>query len=94
MVMEINVLEQSAKKLVFELKGETHTFCNALKDVLLKNSHVKLVTYVIKHPLTGSPQFIIETDGLVKPKKVLADTAQKLRKEAADLKKAFVKKVR
>ncbi len=92
--MEMGVLEQSSKKIVFELKGESHGFCNALKSVLLKNSHVKTATYAIKHPLTGEPQFIVETDGAVKPKKVLVDAAQKLRKEAADFKKAFTKKVR
>lgn len=92
--MEMNVLEQTPKKVVFELKGEKHSFCNALKDALLKNTHIKVATYVIKHPLTGEPQFIVETDGTVKPKKVLKDAAEKINKDAADSKKDFVKKVR
>ena len=32
--MEFNVIEESKTKLVFELKGETHTFCNVLKKEL------------------------------------------------------------
>ena len=93
-LMEMNVLEESPKKIVFELKGETHSFCNALKDALLGNSHVKLATYIVKHPLVGQPQFTVETDGTAKPKKVLGDAAEKLGKEAAELRKVFVKKVR
>ena len=32
--MEFIVIEESKTKLVFELKGETHTFCNLLKEEL------------------------------------------------------------
>ncbi|MFT4311269.1 MAG: DNA-directed RNA polymerase subunit L [Candidatus Woesearchaeota archaeon] len=59
--MEIKVLENEKNKLVFELEGAGHTFCNALKDELRNDSDVKVATYTINHPLTGKPKFFVET---------------------------------
>lgn len=59
--MEINVLEKSKNKLVFELKGSDHTFCNLLKEELRQQSDIDVVTYVINHPLVGIPKFFLET---------------------------------
>lgn len=86
--MELKVLEQSKTKMIFELKGEDHTFCNVLKDKLWEESEVTLVSYKIDHPLIGVPQFIIETKGK-EPVKVLESAAKKLQKDLEQFKKAF-----
>ena len=74
--------------LVFELKGENHTFCIALKDMLLNEKEVSIASYKIEHPLIGEPEFIIETKGK-EPKKVLEIAAKNLQKELASFRKAF-----
>ena len=79
--MEFKVLEESKNKLVFELKGETHTFCNLLKTELRGLKGVTLVTYRIDHPLIGIPQFLLETRG-IEPKKVLKEALSSLKKKA------------
>jgi len=88
--MEINVLEEKKGKMVFELIGASHTLCNVLKKELWKDKHVKNTGYVIKHPLVGKPEFMVETDG-EDPRKVVTSACQKLGKEfdkfAADFKK-------
>ncbi|MCP3682290.1 MAG: DNA-directed RNA polymerase subunit L [bacterium] len=89
--MELNVTEENSKKIVFELKGEGHTLCNVLKKELWKNSHVKVATYTIKHPLIGVPTMTVETDGTVKPKKVLTDAAEKVLKNSEEFKKELKK---
>jgi len=43
--MELNILEESKTKLVFKLKGKTHTFCNLLKAELQKINTKGLTTY-------------------------------------------------
>jgi len=58
--MEINVIEQSDKKIVFELKGADHTFCNELKEELWNDDAVTAVAYAINHPLLGIPKFTVE----------------------------------
>ncbi|MBN2454577.1 DNA-directed RNA polymerase subunit L [Candidatus Woesearchaeota archaeon] len=91
--MELNVVEETPKRLVAEVKGASHTLCNALKSELWKNSHVKVATYAIKHPLVGSPTITVETDGTAKPRKVVADAVSKLSAKTDKLKKE-IKKLR
>ena len=84
--MEFNVKEESKSKLIFELKGETHSFCNALKYELQQVKGVTLATYKIDHPLVGVPQFLIETKG-VEPRKALKTALKALKKHAEEFKK-------
>ena len=84
--MEFTVLEESKTKLVFELKGETHTFCNLLKDELLNTKGVVTTSYRVDHPLTGVPQFLIETKG-AEPRKVLKDALASIKKKAEAFRK-------
>jgi len=89
--MELNVLEDSPKRFVTEVKGAGHTLLNALKVELWNNKHVKIATYSISHPLVGIPKFLVETDGEVKPRKAMAEAALKLADVVGKLKKEFKK---
>jgi DNA-directed RNA polymerase II subunit RPB11 len=92
--MEINVLEESKNRLVVEIKGEGHALCNALKDELRKNKKVKMAGYNIAHPLVGIPRLVIETDAGGDPKKLLADAAKAVKKDADAFLKSFSKSVK
>ena len=59
--MEINFIEKIKHRILFEIKGVDHTFCNMLKEELWNNSDVKSCSYRIKHPLISVPTFIVET---------------------------------
>ncbi|MFH1641681.1 MAG: DNA-directed RNA polymerase subunit L [Nanoarchaeota archaeon] len=91
--MDINIIESKKNKLIFELKGTTHTFCNPLKNELWNDNHVKVATYSVKHPLVSEPKFIIETDG-EDPKKVLIAAALRLEKVNNKFKENFTKEVK
>jgi len=84
--MELKILEETKTKIVFELKNETHTFCNALKDELLQVKGVSLATYRIDHPLVGIPTFQIETKG-IEPKKAIKEALANLKKKVKDFQK-------
>jgi DNA-directed RNA polymerase subunit L len=91
--MEIKVIEESPKKLIFEVKGVGHSFCNALKDELNNDKHVEAAAYRVDHPLVGIPRLIVETDG-ESPRDVLASAAKRLMKlneKAAELFKSELK---
>ena len=87
--MEINILEDKKKRLVFELKGEGHTLCNVLREELWNDKSVTVSAYNISHPLVGIPTFIIETSSK-SPKKALKDAIARLKKKNS----ALVKKVK
>ena len=84
--MELNILEESKSKIVFELKGETHTFCNVLKKELQETKGVTLATYKIDHPLIGIPKFLVETKS-VEPRKALKEALASLKKKAKEFQK-------
>ena len=87
--MEINIIEDKKKRLVFELKGEGHTLCNVLREELWNDKSVTVSAYNISHPLVGIPTFIIETSSK-SPKKALKDAIARLKKKNS----AVVKKVK
>lgn len=84
--MEFNVIEETKDKLVFTLKGETHTFSNALKKELQGVKGVIVATYKIDHPLVGLPEFLVETKG-IEPRKALKEALKSLKKKAEEFKK-------
>jgi DNA-directed RNA polymerase subunit L len=89
--MEIKVIEQNKKKIIFELIGADHTFCNALKKELLTDDNVKVATYAIAHPLINIPKFIVETGTQKEPAEVLKAGANRLMKLNKEFLAAFKK---
>ncbi len=87
--MEINIIEDEKDKLKFEIKGETHTFCNILRKKLWENKHVKVAGYNIKHALTSAPIFTVETDNEEKPRQALKKAVSSLQKDFSDFKIKF-----
>lgn len=90
--MEFTVLEESKTKLVFELKGEDHTFCNFLKKELQNDEAVKVSTYAMTHPSIGIPRLILETSGKT-PREALSDAAKRLNKGIEAFRKSAEKEI-
>jgi DNA-directed RNA polymerase subunit L len=89
--MEMKIVEQSKKKMIFELSGVDHTFCNLLKEEMNKDDNVKVATYTIAHPLVRVPKFIIETKGDKEPTDVLKTAVKKIGKINEDFLSNFKK---
>lgn len=89
--MQIDVQEKTKKRLVFKLKGGSHTICNLLKDELWNDKDVSAAAYNIDHPLIGVPKFIIETNGKTEPDKALTDACNRLKKKNKEFSDAFAK---
>jgi DNA-directed RNA polymerase subunit L len=92
--MKVKVLEDNKNKLVLQVKGEGHAFCNALEKELWNDKHVKVAAYKIEHPLVGTPTVFVETDGKETPKKALIESAKRLGKLTNNFKSAFLKGVK
>ncbi len=91
--MEINIIEEKKNKLVFEIRGEDHTFSNMLRKELWNDEHVKASAYNIDHPLVGQPKFVLQTDG-EDPRKVLQAAAKRIEKQFTKLKDEVKAKVK
>lgn len=82
--MEIKVLNEDKNSIEFELGGENHTFCNLLRKELWESKDVSLASYNYKHPLISSPVFTLRVKS-GKPKKLLSDAVDSLKKKTKDL---------
>ncbi|MBW2992623.1 DNA-directed RNA polymerase subunit L [Candidatus Woesearchaeota archaeon] len=91
--MEVKILEDKKKRIVLELEGEDHTFCNLIKKELWNDSHVKVAAYNIDHPMIGKPKMIVETDG-GDPRKALTDAAKRVEKDLDKFKSEFSKNIK
>lgn len=89
-MMQINILEQTKSRLVFEIPGEDHTLCNALKRELWNDKSVKAAGYSVDHPSIGTPKMVVETSG-ENPKDAVLDAIKRLKKETDKLRKAAAK---
>lgn len=78
--MKIKVLEESKKRMLIQVEGHDHTFCNSLKDELNNDKHVDAATYMIEHPLKKTPKMLVETDGSITPRQAFTSAAQRLLK--------------
>ncbi|MCA9478480.1 MAG: DNA-directed RNA polymerase subunit L [Nanoarchaeota archaeon] len=89
--MEVKVLENKAHRLVFQLVGADHTFCNALKRELNETAGVQVATYAIEHPQVGIPKMLIETKDKVSPQDALDKAVKNLEKTNKEFSSAFSK---
>ncbi len=87
--MEMTVLERKKHRIVFELRGTDHTFCNALKSELWNDDNVTVSAYAIDHPLVGVPKFIVESKADVAD--ALKEASKRLQKRNKDFLGAFAK---
>ena len=87
--MELTIVESKKHRMVFELRGVDHTFCNALKQELWNDETIKVAAYNINHPLVGVPKFIIECTG--DTKEALIAASGRLQKRNKEFLTAFQK---
>jgi DNA-directed RNA polymerase subunit L len=86
--MDLIVLEQDKQRLKFEIKGEDHTFCNALRKELWHDKNVDISGYYVEHSLVSEPVFTVQVQK-GDPKKVVLDAVDRLKKWNKDLKQQF-----
>jgi DNA-directed RNA polymerase subunit L len=89
--MEVTKMESNDEELQLEVKGEGHSFCNALQNFLLKDPAIEFSGYNIIHPLVGEPILNIRTKGKKRPEQSAMDAATALQKELEEIKTTFTK---
>ncbi len=90
--MELNILSKTENELEVELKGETHTLLNMLKELLIRDERVEIAFYDIKHVSISDPILYIKTDG-TNPIEVLKDTASRIIAQCDEFTDVFSKAV-
>ena len=87
--MNIKVLEEKKNKIIAEVDGVGHGFCNMLVKELWNDKNIKFAGYHIEHPLIGKAKIVVESKTDVR--KAIYDAVKGINKSADTFKKAFVK---
>ena len=83
--MELKVIEKTKTRLVFEIQGEDHTLCNALREELNTDKAVKAAGYTVQHPLIAHPKMVIETTTATTPQKAISEAIKRMKKASDGL---------
>ena len=86
--MELKFLKEEKNKIEFEIIGEDHTLCNAIRDELWNEQDVEISAYNIKHPLISNPVMLVETSKK-DPKKALQNSILSLKEKIKEIKINF-----
>lgn len=86
-------MDTSDEEIQLEVKGEGHTFCNALQNFLLKDPAIEFSGYKITHPLVGEPILNIRTNRKKQPEQSAMDAATALQKELEEIQSTFMKTI-
>ncbi|MBU1201106.1 MAG: DNA-directed RNA polymerase subunit L [Nanoarchaeota archaeon] len=90
--MEIKFIEDTKYKVIFDIKGTSHTLANSLKKELWNDEDVKVAAYNVEHPLIGIPRVIVETSaGKKDARTAVLDAIDRLKKKNKDLASKFNK---
>ncbi len=88
--MEVNILNESKDTIEFEIKDESSTLANVLRDELTSKDEVSFAAYTVKHPLVSSPVIVVKTkEG--KPKKAVERAVSSLKSKIKELKSSTKK---
>ncbi len=90
--MELKVTG-AKNKLEVDLIGEDNTFCNLLCKTLQKDPDVVYAAYNISHPYVAEPKLIVETKGKKKPKNVILNAAEAIKKDNSEFLELFKKAI-
>lgn len=86
--MEINIVSEEKNKIEFEVIGEDHTLCNALRKKLWEDRDLEVAAYRIEHPQISDPKMIVEMKK-GSPKKALSNAVDGLKEDIKSLKTSF-----
>jgi len=79
----MKIIKDTKKELEIEIEGESHTLCNALRNILMEDKDVSSAAYVIEHPIVGEPKLYINAKN---PKKSLKKASETLKSRCGEFK--------
>ena len=90
--MELTIVNKTENEVNIKVTGETHTLLNALKTALLRNEHIEVATYDVKHPTISDPVLFVRTDG-ADPIDAIKKASDEVAREFDDFIELFKKKM-
>ncbi|OGI15958.1 hypothetical protein A3K63_01210 [Candidatus Micrarchaeota archaeon RBG_16_49_10] len=88
-MMEIAVLKDDKDGFLLELKGETKSFANLIREELWNDSNVLEAAAIKEHPYNTHPKIFVKMKGKSDPKKALKEAAKRVQGKLKELDAEF-----
>ncbi|KXA91746.1 hypothetical protein AKJ57_00140 [candidate division MSBL1 archaeon SCGC-AAA259A05] len=87
--MEVELVEKEGTKMKVRVRGEGHTFCNALRKKLHEDERIETAAYNIEHPLLSEPVVHVKVSKRKSPKRALIRAAKGLAEDYGEVEEKF-----
>lgn len=87
--MELKTVKKEGNVLIIELKGETVSFANLIKEELWKDKNVDETAYIKEHPYMAEPKIYVKMKGKANPRVALEKASKRIQVKLEDLGKEF-----
>jgi DNA-directed RNA polymerase subunit L len=77
-MMETTVVKEEKDSILLELKGETRSFANLIREELWNDSNVLEAAAIKSHPYKSEPRIFVKMRGRSDPKKALKEAVKRL----------------
>lgn len=85
--MELNKIKEDSNMIEVELKGESVSFANLIKEELWNDENVDEAAYVKEHPYMAEPKIYVKMKGKASPRVALERALKRLEVKLKDLEK-------
>ncbi len=87
--MEVRAIKKEKNTLLVELKGDTKSFANLIREELWNDKNVSEAAAIKEHPYMVEPKVWVKTRGKADPKIALEKAAKRIKVKVEELKKEF-----
>jgi len=87
--MELNKIKEDSDMVEIELKGESVSFANLIKEELWNDNNVDEAAYIKEHPYMAQPKIYVKMKGKSSPRVALERAIKRLQIKLKDLEKEF-----
>jgi DNA-directed RNA polymerase subunit L len=88
--MELNAIEKAKGRMRIEVRGESHTLLNIIRENSWKEG-AEQASYIIQHPYISHPELIVRAKD---PAKTLKGAAQKMVDDGKEFSVAFKRAIK
>ena len=90
----MQLTQKDKHTVTLSLEGEDHTIGQFLKEELYKDENIKVASFRIKHPLIGTPELLVETNGKEDPKKAILAAIKRMSSQFDKLNEQVKKEIK
>ena len=93
-MMEVTVIKEEPGTLLIELRGETKSFANLIREELWNDPNILEAAVIKEHPYKSEPRIFVKMKGRSTPKKALEKAAKRIQNKLKEFDTEFSRHIK